>query len=107
MKQMITIAVAGMLATSSLAGLALAQDPSALDDGVTIIRLDSLNNDSDRGRYRELQQRASNPDQMAEAQSEIEGNADLKQILLSQSVQIHNVVEVETAANGGKIVYVR
>jgi hypothetical protein len=41
------------------------------------------------------------------AKSEIDGNADLKAILQSQNVELNNVVGIETAADGGKIVYVK
>lgn len=41
------------------------------------------------------------------AKSEIDSNADLKAILQSHNVELNNVVGIETAADGGKIVYVK
>jgi hypothetical protein len=41
------------------------------------------------------------------AKSEIDSNAELKAILEQQNVELNNVVGIETAADGGKIVYVK
>ena len=42
-----------------------------------------------------------------QAQAEIEANPSLKSILEGQNVELKNVVGIQTAADGGKIVYVK
>ncbi len=44
---------------------------------------------------------------MTEAQAEVAADPALVQALQSQSIEAMNVIDVETAANGGKIVYVK
>ncbi|MBP1852313.1 hypothetical protein [Rhizobium halophytocola] len=99
------IALAGMLATSSLSGVAMAQ--TAMDDNVTVIRIDSLDKDSDKQDFQRLSLIANDPAQMQQAQAMVTQDPALSAELQSESVQMENVVAVETAADGGKVVYVK
>lgn len=109
MNKTIKIALAGMLAASSVSGVALAQTAMApmADDGVTVVRIDSLNQDSTRGQFRELQLKATDTNGVQEAQAEVQADPALASALAEQNLELSYVIEVETAANGGKIVYVR
>ena len=42
-----------------------------------------------------------------QAQAEIQANPSLKSILEGQNVELNNVVGIQTASDGGKIVYVK
>ncbi|MCL6708570.1 hypothetical protein M8R20_16375 [Pseudomonas sp. R2.Fl] len=119
MNKAIKIALAGMFAASSLGGLAVAQTATpmtpdstttgsiAVDDNVTVVQLSSLNDSDDRGEYDRLSQIANDPAQVQQAQAEVSADANLAAVLQSKNVQLQNVIQVQTAANGGKIVYVR
>ncbi|MBO3760831.1 hypothetical protein [Ciceribacter sp. L1K22] len=120
MKNVIKIALAGMFAASSLGGIAMAQTatttmaPDATttgstvaDDNYTIVRLSSLNNDTDRQQYERLSLVANDASQVQEAQAEVAANPALAAQLQAENVQMENIIEVDTAANGGKIIYVR
>jgi len=72
-------------------------------DGVTIIFLRGKKNRDEVSRI----YRNPSPGTIAAAQSEIRTNRRLRAVLVSKRVQLHNVVGVETALNGGKIVYIR
>lgn len=109
MNKTIKIALAGMLAASSVSGVALAQTAMApmADDGVSIVRIDSLNQDSTRSQFRELELKATDASAVQEAQAEVQADPAIVNALAEQNVQPSFVVDVQTAANGGKIVYVR
>lgn len=108
MNKVIKASVAALFAASTFgAGTVFAQSAMTADDGVTIIRMDSLNTSTDRGQFEELKLIASDPAQVQEAQAEVQSDPALESALLAENVQLNNVVEVETAANGGKIVYIR
>lgn len=99
------IALAGMLATSSLAGVATAQTATA--DNVTVIRIDSLNKDETKQDFARLSLIAQDPTQMQQAQAMVTQDPKLSTELQSENVQMNNIVSVETAADGSKIVYVK
>lgn len=107
MRKAIKLALAGMLATSSLSGVALAQMATPSEDNVTVVQISTLNNDTSRGEYERLTLIATDPVQVQEAQAEVAADPTLESHLVASNVQLNNIVEVETAANGGKIVYVR
>lgn len=121
MNSAVKLALAGAMSIASVSGVALAQtatepmvDSTATTnsttmttEGVSIVRLDSLNNDQDRQQHTRLEQLATDQSAMAEAQAEVSADPVLMQALEAQSVQAMNVIDVETAANGGKIVYVK
>ncbi len=73
------------------------------DDGVTII---FLRNKKSRDGVPRIYRNPS-PQTIAAAQSEIRTNRRLRAVLVGKRVQLHNVVGIETALNGGKIVYIR
>lgn len=107
MKTSIKLALAGMLAMSSFSGAAYAQTAMA-DDGVTIVYMSTLKaNDDDAGEYKRLMRQAEDQGQVSEAQAEVTADADISAALEEKSIELSNVIDVETAANGGKIVYVR
>ncbi|KPF42402.1 hypothetical protein ACSV9I_01345 [Rhizobium sp. G187] len=122
MNSAVKLALAGAMSITSLSGVAMAQTtaPAApmvdsttttgsttMTDGVSIIRLDSLDNDQGRQEHTRLEQLTKDQAAMAEAQSEVGADPALMQALQAQSVEATNVIDVETAANGGKIVYVK
>lgn len=109
MNNLTKIALAGMLATSSLGGAAMAQTavPMMAEDNVQIVRIQTLNDQDTRQQYDTLQLKATDQNQMAEAQAEATADPAILAILEQRQIALSNVVEVETAANGGKIVYVR
>ncbi|NBB50306.1 hypothetical protein GVN24_18690 [Rhizobium sp. CRIBSB] len=120
MNSAVKLALAGALSVTSLSGAALAQTADPMVDqttttgsttmateGVNIVRLDSLNNDQDRQQHTRLEQLANNQSALVEAQAAINADPAVMQALKEQSIEVSNVIEVETAANGGKIVYVK
>ncbi|MDH4440431.1 MAG: hypothetical protein QE284_08595 [Rhizobium sp.] len=120
MNSAVKLALAGAMSVASLSGVAMAQtaDPmvdsttttnstSAMTEGVSIVRLDSLDNDQNRQEHTRLEQLANDQAAMTKAQTDIGADAALTEALKAQSVDITNVIAVDTAANGGKVVYVR
>lgn len=118
MNTAIKIALASAMSVASLSGVALAQTAttpmvdsgttaSTATDGVTIIRLDSLDNDQGRQEHTRLEALAKDQSAMAAAQSAVSSDATVMSALQAQSIEAMNVIDVQTAANGGKIVYVK
>ncbi|PYB75380.1 MULTISPECIES: hypothetical protein [Rhizobium] len=120
MNSAVKIALAGAMSIASFSGVALAQtaDPmvdattttnstAAMTDGVSIIRLDSLDNDQGRQEHTRLEKMVNDQAAMSKAQSDVSADPAVGEALKAQSIEATNVISVETAANGGKIVYVR
>ena len=112
MNKTVTIALASLLAVSPMAGVAYAQDTMATGsiaaDNVNVVMLSALeNDDSNRGQAEELKLKANDPAQMEKVQAELQSDPGLVEALAAKNVQLNNVVEISTAANGGKIVYVK
>lgn len=123
MNSAVKLALAGAMSIASVSGVALAQTAApaapAVDtttttnsttmatEGVSIIRLDSLNNDQGRQEHTRLEQMTNDQSAMAEAQAEVSADPALMAALQENSIEAMNVIDVETAANGGKIVYVK
>lgn len=108
MNNAIKIALASVLALGSVSGAAVAQTAAVTaEQNVSVIRIDSLNNDSDREEFDRLKKLSSNEAAMTEAQGMVSADPMLMAALESKNVQMTNVVHVQTAADGGKIVYVR
>lgn len=108
MNNTIKIAFAGLLAASALGTAASAEMvPMYKSDNVSVIRIDSLNSDQTKQDYTRLKLEANDPAQMKAAQDEVAADAALAQELSSQNVQFENIVDVDTAADGSKIVYIR
>lgn len=105
------LALATMLSASVFAAGAYAQDtsvtapaPSASD--VTIV---NVTNDPSTGSGSRLPKTVTDPspDVTQAAQSQIQSDPALMTALQEQNVELQNVIAVETAANGGKVVYIR
>ncbi len=117
MNKTVTIALASLLAVSPVAGVAYAQETMGADtmstgaisaDNVNVVVISSLESDqSQRQEFDRLSSMAKDPAAMEKAQSELQSDPTLAQVLASKNVQLQNVVEVKTAADGGKIVYVK
>ncbi|MGV8938783.1 MAG: hypothetical protein ACOH2J_16815 [Allorhizobium sp.] len=108
MKNSIRYALAGLITISSMTGVAVARDMTKMaGEGVTIVYISSLNDRSSQWQYNALRRQANNPAIVAAARAEIASDATLRTALANESVQLNNVVTIDTAANGGKIVYIR
>lgn len=120
MNKTVTIALASLLAVSPVAGVAYAQDAttdmtadgmstgSITADKVNVVQISTLEADeSQRGEFDRLSSVSKDPAAVEKAQAELKSDAALTEILTSKNVQLQNVVEVKTAADGGKIVYVK
>jgi hypothetical protein len=114
------IALAGAMSVASLSGVAMAQSATApmvdtttttnsttTDDNISIVTLESLNTESDRAKFAEIEALSKSESAVAEAQNMLQGDASLASALTAKNVQLENVVHIETAADGGKAVYVR
>ncbi len=121
MNSAVKLALAGAMSLASVSGVALAQTTAPMVDttattgstttmsaeGVSIVRLDSLDNDENRQEHTRLLQLANSSESMTEAQALISSDAAVAAALQTESVQAANVFNVEDAANGGKISYVK
>jgi hypothetical protein len=120
MNSAVKLALAGAMSIASVSGVALAQTTAPMVDsttttnsttmsteGVSIIRLDSLDNDQGRQEHTRLEQMANDQAAMTEAQAEVAADPAIMAALQADSIETMNVIDVETAANGGKIVYVK
>lgn len=120
MNSAVKLALAGAMSIASVSGVALAQTAEPMVDtttmtnsttmateGVSIVRLDSLDNDQNRQEHTRLMQLSNSSESMTEAQAQISADPAIGEALAAESVQASNVFHVEEAANGGKIVYVK
>jgi hypothetical protein len=119
MNTAVKLALAGAMSIASVSGVALAQTATPMVDtttttnsttmaeGVSIVYLDSLNNDQDRQQHTRLEAMTNDQSAMAEAQAEASADAAIMAALQEKSIETMNVIDVDTAANGGKIVYVK
>lgn len=112
MNKAVALALATGLSTASLGGIAFAQTtssttPMAADDMITIVEIteDSDSNDATTQIPEEFRNPSS--DVTTKAQAEIQADPALMTALEDKSVELENVVAIDTAANGGKIVYVK
>lgn len=102
MKNSIPLSLALALFSMTL-GTATYAQTALTADKVNVIFVERADQSKDSGK--ELP--PLNQKTQSDAKAEIESNASLKQILESQNVELNNVVGIETAADGGKIVYVK
>ena len=108
MNNTLKIAFAGLLAASAFGTVASADMATMYkSDNVSVVRIDSLNSDETKQDYTRLKLEASDPAQMKAAQDTVAADAALAQELSSQNVQFNNIVSVDTAADGSKLVYLR
>ncbi|MBX9470000.1 MAG: hypothetical protein KL839_20105 [Rhizobium sp.] len=118
MNTAVKLALAGAMSIASLSGVALAQtatpmvdttttNSTTMADGVNVVYLDSLNNDQDRQQHTRLEAMVNDQSALSEAQAEASADPAIMAALQEKSIETMNVIDVETAANGGKIVYVK
>ena len=115
MRNAVTLALAAALSTASLGGIAFAQTTSSttatatsdMNDMIRIVRI-SENSDSDdaNNQVPEMFQ-SPTAEVTAEAQAEVRATPALLAELQENSIEVDNVLAIDTAANGGKIVYVK
>ena len=73
-----------------------------------VVQISSLDDaDSNSIEFERLTTLSKNPTALEKAQADLQSDPALVQALASKNVQLNNVVEVQTAADGGKIVYVK
>ncbi|WP_426131313.1 hypothetical protein [Pararhizobium sp. PWRC1-1] len=110
MKKVLTLALAAAISATTLSGVAYAQTATTTtmtDDMVTIIVVDQKSDDASKTQQIPESVRAATPEAMIKAQTEIQTDAALMAILQQKNVQLENVIGIQTAANGGKVVYVK
>ncbi|MBN9053056.1 MAG: hypothetical protein BGO06_01015 [Shinella sp. 65-6] len=117
MNKTVTIALASLLAVSPVPGVAYAQETMGADtmatssisaDKVNVVQISTLEADQDqRAEFDRLTHKVNDPAAVEQAQAELQSDPALTEILASKNVQLQNVVEIKTAADGGKIVYVK
>lgn len=113
MKNAVTLALAAALSTASLGGNAFAQtttgstSATTMSDDVRIVRI-TENSDSDDATT-QIPDMFRNPsaDVTAQARAEAQADAAIMAELQENSIDLDNVQAIDTAANGGKIVYVK
>ena len=120
MNSVFRIALAGAMTAASLSGVALAQtatkpmvdtttttNSTAMDDNVSVVMMSSLEGENNSAKFAEIEALSKSETALAETRSMIEGDANLAAALTAKNVQLEHVVHIETAANGGKVVYVK
>ena len=113
MKNAIPLALAAILSTGFLSGCTSAETSGSVtpagraNSGVVVIYINEQIYDDDDTQSAPNIYRNPSPQTIAAAQGEIASNASLRAVLQGKSVQLRNVVGVQTALNGGKVVYVR
>lgn len=118
MNSAVKLALAGAMSIASVSGAALAQtaDPmvdntattaSTMSDDVIVVLMTTLNSESTREKFTKIERLSESETAMAEAQAALQKDPGLTAALTAQNVQLENVVLIETAANGGKTVYVK
>lgn len=101
MKNSLSLCLAVALFSGTLGTVSYAQGLTA--EKVNVVFVEQADASKDSGKELPPLNHAT----QQHAKSEIDGNADLKAILEKQNVELNNVVGIETAADGGKIVYVK
>jgi hypothetical protein len=118
MNKTVTIALASLLAVSPVAGVAYAQETmggadtmatgAISADKVNVAPISTLESDeSQRQEFDRLSSKSKDTAAVEQAQAELQSDPALTEILASKNVQLQNVIEVKTSADGGKIVYVK
>ncbi len=114
------IALAGAMSVASLSGVAMAQTTTApmvdtttttnsttMNDKVSVVMMSALEGENGNAKFAEIEALSKSETAVAEAQSTLQSDATLSAALTAQNVQLENVVHIETAADGGKVVYVK
>jgi hypothetical protein len=112
MKTVVKLALAAALSATSLGGYAYAQTttattPMMADDMITIVNVGAESNANTDTSSIPATYRNPSPESMTKAQAEIQNDPALMATLEAKNVQLENVIGIQTAANGGKIVYTK
>jgi len=112
MKTVLKLALAAALSATTLSGYAYAQTassttPMMADDMITIVNVGSESNANTDTSSIPATYRNPSPESITKAQTEIQNDPALMATLEAKNVQLENVIGIQTAANGGKIVYTK
>lgn len=108
MRNLLTLALAASLASFPLAGVAVAQTPAVMaDDMLTIVNVGDVSNTTSDTSAIPQTYLTPSPETIAKAQTEIQNDPVLAATLTAKNVQFENVIGIQTAANGGKVVYLK
>jgi hypothetical protein len=107
MRRYIMLAFAVLISAMPLGSFASARDARSGQVSITVIIIKDEVDDDDQTQQVPRTYRYPSPETIAKAQNEIRSDAYLKSFLLNKRVQLRNVVGIQTAFNGGKIVYVK
>ncbi|HTO30186.1 MAG TPA: hypothetical protein VL202_03240 [Pararhizobium sp.] len=107
----VKIALAAALSATSLGGYAYAQTTGSVtpmaDDMVTIVNVGEETNAATDTSSIPATYRNPSPETITKAQAEIQNDPGLMATLQAKNVILENVIGIQTAANGGKIVYLK
>jgi len=107
MRKLIMLMFAVLIAVMSLGSVASARDARSGQVSITVIIIKDEVDDDDETQQVPRTYRYPSPQTIAKAQDEIRSDSYLRSVLLNKHVQLRNVVGIQTAFNGGKIVYVK
>lgn len=112
MKTVVKLALAAALSATTLSGYVHAQTtssttPMMADDMITIVNVGSESNANTDTSSIPATYRNPSPESITKAQTEIQNDPALMATLEAKNVQLENVIGIQTAANGGKIVYTK
>jgi hypothetical protein len=107
MRKLVPLAFAVLIAALSLGGVASARDTRSGQVSITVIIIKDEVDDDDETQQVPRTYRYPSPQTIAKAQDEIRSDAYLRGFLQKKRVQLRNVVGIQTAFSGGKIVYVK
>ena len=109
MKTVAKIVFATAISAMSMGGYAAAQTaaPMVADDMLTIVNVGSETNASTDTSSIPATYRNPSPESITKAQTEIQNDPALMASLVAKNVQLENVIGIQTAANGGKVVYTK
>ncbi len=112
MKIAVKLALAAAISATSLSGYAYAQTtssttPMMADDMITIVNVGEEGNANTDTSSIPATYRNRSPESITKAQTEIQSDPALMATLEAKNVQLENVIGIQTAANGGKIVYTK
>jgi hypothetical protein len=107
MRKLVMLAFAVLIAAMPLGSFAKARDARSGPVSITVIFIKDQVDDDDETQQVPITYRYPSPQTIAKAQGEIASDAYLRRFLQKKRVQLRNVVGIQTAFSGGKIVYVR
>jgi hypothetical protein len=110
MNKAVALTIAAIFCSMPGATVAFAQTATVAmtDDMVTIVNVEQSGTDNDNSlKQIPAEIKSATPEAMTNAQAEVQKDAALMAILQKKNVTVTNVVGMQTAANGGKIIYVK